>query len=389
MSANGAVELDVPWEFAVLRPYGWARRERSGIPAFFASRKLLEWVVRGLFRELPNVELLERTEATRLLTIGNGEKHLVGVEIRARDGGARSELEADLVVDASGRSTKSVSWFEELGIEPPTETVVDPFAGYSTRWYQGPEQWPRDWWWKGIWIDVKEPDYLTAGVVFPTEGNRFLVTLASAARNYPPNDEAGFDSKLQELRSPIIAKAVGVSKPISTVYSNRSMANRFRHYERGLDLRGFVATGDSVCGFNPVYGQGMSVAATCAGILGSCLEKVGATNDDLPRAFFREQARFLRQPWGLATGADFSIPETEGERPRIGRLVGPYVRALGDSSKESFYLRRRFWEVLNLLRPTSNLFSPGVIGRVAYHTLRRRLRGGSKEMAVSTMPPPT
>jgi 2-polyprenyl-6-methoxyphenol hydroxylase-like FAD-dependent oxidoreductase len=388
MTKNGALEVDFPWEFAVMRPYGWARRERGGIPTFFASRRLIEWVIRGLFRELPNVELIERADATRLLATGNGVKRVDGVELRPRDGGPPSQIEADLVVDASGRSTKALRWFEELGVEAPAETVVDSFAGYSTRWYQGPEAWPKEWWWKGVWIDIKEPDHRTAGVMFPTEGNRFLVTLAAAARNYPPKDEAGFDSKLGGLRSPVLERMVALSRPITSVYSNRSMANRFRHYERGLNLRGFVATGDACCGFNPVYGQGMSVAAVSAGILGRCLEREGPTSEDLPQTFFREQARFLQQPWALATGADLSIPETEGDRPAAARLVGPYVRALAESSKESFFLRHRFGEVLNLIRPGSELFSPGVVGRVAYHTVRRWIRGAAEEAAPSPMPPP-
>ena len=388
MDANGALDIDFPWDFAVLRPYGWAPRERSGIRTWFASRGLLEWVVRGLFRELPNVELVERTEVTRLLTRGAGNKRVSGVEIRPRDGGSPSEFEADLVVDASGRTSKALRWFQELGVEPPGETVVDPFAGYSTRWYRAPDSWPKDWWWNGVWIDIKEPDYMTAGVMFPTEGNRFLVTLASAARNYPPKDEAGFEAMIHELRSPAIAKVVGLSKPISTVYSNRSMANRFRHYERGLRLRGFLATGEAVCGFNPVYGQGMSVAAVCGGILDRCLRKVGPEADDLPRAFFRAQARFLQQPWGLATGADLLIPETEGDRPLTGRLVGPYVRALGKSSKESFFLRKRFGEVLNLLRPASDLFAPRVVARVAYHTARGWMGATHREVPLTPLPPP-
>ena len=128
MRKHGALELDFPWDFAAMRPYGWAPREKSGMSVFFASRNLLEWVVRGLFREISNVDLLERAETTRLLVDGNGEKRVRGIEIRPRDGGSPKEIEADLVVDASGRSTRVPKWFKELGVEPPAETVVDSFA---------------------------------------------------------------------------------------------------------------------------------------------------------------------------------------------------------------------------------------------------------------------
>ena len=208
----------------------------------------------------------------------------------------------------------------EAGLEPPPETVVDSYAGYSSRWFNAPapERWPREWWWKGIWIDPKLPEYLNAGVLFPLENNRWLVTLAGLGKNYPPSDEQGFELEmLDRLRSPILAEAVRLAEPISPVYSNRAMANRWRHYEKwNARLDGFVALGDSVCAFNPVYGQGMTSGAVSAIILRDCLRRLGPSSPELPSAFFAALAQFAAGPWAMATGADFAVPGTTGESAR-------------------------------------------------------------------------
>jgi 2-polyprenyl-6-methoxyphenol hydroxylase-like FAD-dependent oxidoreductase len=269
--------------------------------------------------------------------------------------------------------------------------VVNSFAGYSSRWFNAPEptRWPREWWWKGIWIDIKEPEHMTAGVLFPVEQGRWIVTLGGVAKHYPPSDEAGFMAALSRLRSPIIAEAVRLAEPISPVYCNRAMANRFRHYEQWQErLAGFVALGDAVCAFNPVYGQGMTTGTVSATILADCLKKYGPTNPELPRYFFRAQARFQGDPWRLATGADFRFPQTEGERPLGSRLFDPYMRALFAAAVDDVVLRRRVGEVLNMLKPPASFFALPILARVALGSVRRLFTPSSDGQPIPAMPPP-
>src|SRR5207249_4346301 len=250
MLGAGAHEIDFARDFATLRGEGWMAREESGIATLFASRTLLESIVRDLLRAVPRVELVERTAVTGV--VAEREPRARVRAIRLADG----ELPAELVVDATGRGSQAPDWLRALGLEPPANTVVDSLSGYATRWYREPEpaRWPAEWWWKGIWVDPHEPEHMTAGVLFPVEGGRWIVTIAGIAGHYPPSDEAGFGAALGRLRSPIIAHAVQLAEPISPVYSNRAMANRFRHFERWPErLDGFLAVGDSVCAFNPVY----------------------------------------------------------------------------------------------------------------------------------------
>lgn len=388
MLERGAHEIDFGSDFATLRNWGWEPRRPTGMLTLFASRHLIESTVRELFCKLPNVEICDQTNVTGLGMTTPGQPRIDTVHIVPRDTGEPSSIRTDLVVDASGRASKAPNWLQELGVPLPPETIVDAHTGYSSRWYQAPDQLPKDWWWKGVWLDLKLPEHPLAGVLFPVERNRWIVTLAGVSKHYPPKDEEEFTTALSQLRSPVVADAVRLAEPISSVYAYRKMANRFRRYEKWkVRVDGFIAVGDSTCAFNPVYGQGMTTGTLSAGALDECLKKYGSTHPDLSRHFFKAQARVQAAPWGLATGADFSLPTTEGERPKGARLVGPYMNALFMAAIEDMTLRRHVGEVLQMLKPPSSFFTPAVMGRVAKGTFWRWWRHQSEQPAPPAMPP--
>jgi hypothetical protein len=115
----------------------------------------------------------------------------------------------------------------------------------------------------------------------------------------------------------------------------------------------------------------MTVTAVCAHLLEECLEQAGPTSPELPRRLFRAQARFLREPWAMATGADLRIPETRGERPLLASVVGRYMDALLAAAGDDAEVRRRLYTVINMLDPLSAFFTPEMMGRVAVATVRR------------------
>jgi 2-polyprenyl-6-methoxyphenol hydroxylase-like FAD-dependent oxidoreductase len=376
---HGALELNFGTDFAVLRQTAWQRRLPYRLRGLFLSRPLVDAAARTLLARHTNVTVRARTEVTGLV-MQDEPRRVSGVRVRARDGGAEATLPADLVVDACGRGSRVPEWFGALGITPPEESVVDSFCGYSTRWYEAPppERWPRAWWWKGVWLDpylAGPANELTAGVLSPCEGNRWIVTIGGIARNYPPTDEAGFTATLARLRSPIIAEAVALATPISPVYSSRMMANRFRHFERWDGPAGFLAVGDAACAFNPVYGQGMTAAAVCGRILRDQVAACGPLAADLPKRFYAAQTPFLRTVWDMATSADFHFETTEGKRPPFVRQVNRYMDALFTASNDDLAIRDVAANVMHLLAPPSACFSPGIVARVARHALAERLRG--------------
>ena len=390
MLERGAHDIDFGNDFATLRPWGWERRHPTGMMTLFASRNLIESTVRELFRKLPNVELREQTSVTGLGMTTHGHKRIDQVHIAPRQDGAPSTIQAELVVDASGRASKAPDWLQELGLTPPKETIVNSYSGYSSRWFQAPpdDQLPAEWWWKGIWLEPEVPGGMLAGVLFPVEQGRWIVTLGGVAKNYPPKDEAGFMDAVSQLRSPILAEAVRLAEPISPVYCNRAMANRFRRYEKWNErVEGFIAVGDSTCAFNPIYGQGMTTGTLSAGALQKCLKKYGPTHPKLARHFFQAQAQVQSDPWGLATGADFTYPSTEGERPVGSRIFAPYMKALFTTANKDMELHRHIDEVIQMLKPPSHFFTPAVMARVARGTLQRWLQRKSEQHVAPAMPP--
>ena len=382
---RGALELNPGLDMAMLGRNGWNPRRHRPFTLLFASRVLFESVLRDLAAAIPNLEVFEGTEATRLLVEREGGLRATGVTLRDPDGEER-RVPADLVVDASGRSTRAPGWLEALGLPPVEVTVVDANAGYSSRWYQGPspDRRPAHWWWKCLWIEPlvegaarAEEQYF--GVLFPVEGDRWIVTTASWGGRELARDPESFERMVSKLRSPVLAQAIGKAEPISPVYFRRGMQNAWRHYEswRG-EFPGFIALGDAVCAFNPVYGQGMSVASKCTAVLERCLDEEDPRSARFARRFFREQGEFLEIPWTMAVSRDREQARIEGDAPTtqrrfellLRRIATTYMRNVALAAGGDDAVNRALFEVVNLSRPPADLFrDPRIVARV----LRSRL----------------
>lgn len=367
---GGGLEIDFLRDFATLRPTGWWRPVESGFRTLSASRTLIEAVIRDQLRRRANVTFRERTAVRGLLLDPSGGR-IRGVATTSRDGGVDEDVAATLVVDACGRASRAPEWLAAVGLQSPDESIVDSHTGYVTRWYRMPSPRPPSWWWKGVWIDPVDLTRELAGVLSPVEGGRWIVTIGGAASLLPAHEPAAFEAALARLRSPLIARAVAHAEPLGPVYGNRETSNRFRHYERlPSPPAGFVAVGDAACKFNPVYGQGMTTAAMSADLLGRTVASLGLGDAALPARFFRAQARLAADAWSMATGADFRFPETTGTRPPFYDLSTRYLDALFAASGDDEALRTTLGNVIHMLRPARDLFSPASLWRV----LRARMR---------------
>jgi 2-polyprenyl-6-methoxyphenol hydroxylase-like FAD-dependent oxidoreductase len=386
--AKGATFHDHTLDFAVLRPQGWQPRYRSGLKFLSASRELIESCMRELFRQIPNVELRERTAATGLHVQRNRQR-CGGVLIPSGALGHTEIIEADLVVDASGSVSRAPMWLEQAGITPPRETVVDPLAGYSSRWFKGPAQWPEDWWWWAGAYVRRRPDDLVEANFQLKEHNRWHLTLSGFNRHYPPTRESDFMEALKRLRSPLIAEMTRLMEPISPVYANRAIRNRWRHYERwNQRCEGFLAIGDAYVTYNPVYAQGMTAAAISAQMLRSCLDRYGPSSPELPRAYHIAQAAIQHDPWLLSAGVDLRFPFTTGQKPVAIRLFNLYLDGVGLAARADPAVRRTLIEVAQLVRPLSDLFHAGVATRVGMAALAAGLgRIKSLHQRASAIPP--
>ena len=368
--AAGAVPIDFPGDALWLSPAGWSQRFRPGLRLVSCTRPLLERSVRRRLAASATVRFLEGQEATGL-TADDTTTAVTGVRLQTRPhppaaAAADLVLPAALVIDASGRSSRTTEWLGELGYPAPPETTINPFLGYATRTYARPKDVTDDW--QLLYVQAKPPQMGRMGLLLPVEGDRWMVGLAGAGRDYPPIDEAGFLQFAASLRSPIIHDAIRHARPLSPIHGYRQTDNRWRHYEQAQRFpERLIVLGDAACTFNPIYGQGLTMAALAGVTLQRCLQAHFHTQapGDLAGLASRTH-RALAHPtaavWLLATGEDLRYPTTEGARPTLRtRLMHRYLNRLGPVATANRTVNAAFLEVANLVRPPTALFHPSVL----------------------------
>jgi 2-polyprenyl-6-methoxyphenol hydroxylase-like FAD-dependent oxidoreductase len=334
------------------------RQEHIGLISLSVSRPLLEGSVRARVRALPNVAFLESCDILGLTATPDGRR-VTGARVHRADGGAEEVLGADLVVDATGRGSRTPIWLEALGYARPETEQVRVGLGYATRTYRlPPDALDGDL----AVLDATTPDHPRGGALLRLEGDRWMVTLAGMLGDHPPTDPDGFLDFARSLRFPDIYQAVRDAEPLDDPVAFRFPASVRHRYER-LDRfpDGLLVVGDAVCSFNPIYGQGMSVAALEALTLLRHLQR-GAVPQ--PRRWFRGLARVVDVPWDIAVGGDLAVPGVQGRRTLKIRLVNAYIARLHAAAAHDASLASTFVRVAGLVAPPQTLLRPKVALRV-------------------------
>ena len=338
----------------------------SGLQGIALSRPLLEGSIRERVRALPNVRVVDRCDAAGLVRTSDG-RGVGGVRvIRRADGSAQELLEADLVVDATGRGSRSPVWLEELDYPRPAQDEVRIGLAYASRVYRRhPDHLDSD----RVVVVAATVDRPRGAAMLAIEDDRWMVTLNGYLGQRPPTDPDGFAAFAAGLPAPDIFEVLSDAEPLGEVLSARYPASVRRRYER-LDRfpDGYLVTGDAICGFNPVYGQGMSVAALEALALRECLRAGPA---GLAKHYFTEVARIVDIPWGIAVGADLRFPGIQGARTAKVRLVNAYLARFHLAAAADPVLGRAFLRVVNLMDRPEGLLRPAIALRVLQGNLQR------------------
>jgi 2-polyprenyl-6-methoxyphenol hydroxylase-like FAD-dependent oxidoreductase len=335
---------------------------KSPLAMYCMTRPLLEQQVRERELALPNVVIQRNCVVTRLL--GDAKKtRVTGVSAEHSDGRNAGTIEADLVLDASGRGSRAPQWLEELGYAKPPETSVGIQIGYASRLFEQPRKARPEW--KILGVYTQAPATRKYGVIQSVEGNRWLVTLAGNLRDYPPADEAGFLEFARQLDHSELYKWLCQATPLTPISTHRFPAHLWRRYEQVSRFpEGFLAVGDAICSFNPIYGQGMSVSALEAQALHRCLSKNAPNTSGLWRRFFQATAAIVKNPWMLGTGADFLYPQTEGTRPFGTNFLNWYTARMYRACGSDPLIATLFYQVMHMLKGPAAIFDPRVFLRI-------------------------
>jgi 2-polyprenyl-6-methoxyphenol hydroxylase-like FAD-dependent oxidoreductase len=364
LARAGAVPLRAGLDLRVERPgYDPFPQRDLGWSGYAASRAAIERAVRRRLEARPNIKLRERCRVHEVLAASNGGA-VTGVR-HANANGATETITADLVVDASGRGAPTLGLLRSIDRPLPKETKIGIDVGYATCIFSIPDDASTEW--KGVMTFPQVPQSSRGCLLLPIEGNRWMVTIGGRHGEAPTGDADGFLTYAKELRTPTVYNAIRNAKRLDGVARYVFPESVWRHFER-LDSfpRGLLPIGDAICCFNPVYGQGMSVAALEACLLKRLLERSGDTSDPISKlapTFFEEMQTLLETPWSVAM-LDFAFPETRGQRPADFETTLKFGIALTRLAAEDPAVHKLTLEVQHLLKPRTVYRDPDLVRRV-------------------------
>lgn len=367
-------------EFVLIAPYGKLASvdQEDDSAGFFVSRFMLEWFIRERLREFENITLYDEVDVQGLLSNPSNRQvqGIVVAEKGAKTHQLPTELKADFVVDASGRRSKAPQWLASMGYDMPPEEIINSQIGYASRFYRKPKNFSAKW--KGLIINARVPDNPRAGLILPIENDLWHVTLGGFGGHYPPTDEQGFMQWAKDLPDPMMYEALKQGIPITPLRGYRTPSNRLRHFEQlEKTPEGFIAIGDSVCAFNPIYGQGMTISAIGSMVLHDVLT-AQATNPqgNFEKRFQTALAKQVADPWFIATSEDLRWKgvELQGAQPsQLAATMRPYINQLLKVARNDKIVSLAYFDMINLLRRPQSLFRPNIVARVLLGSLRGQM----------------
>jgi 2-polyprenyl-6-methoxyphenol hydroxylase-like FAD-dependent oxidoreductase len=352
--AAGALAIDLQSDFRWHLEGHLLRPEPSGLIGLAASRPLLECAIRSRVEALRGVTITDSCEVTGLTTSPD-RLHVTGVRTRNRAGGtAEPTIDADLVVDASGRGSRSPAWLNELWCSGVPEERPGIQVTFVSRIYRREHHY-LDGFVGGSFSPY--PSRHLGGIAMAQEGDRFIVTLAIRGEEKPPTSTAAMADYADGF-SQDIAEVIRTGEPLSATAVMRfpgSIRRRFEKLNWFPDR--YLVIADALCSFSPRYAQGMTVAALQALMLSRLIRE---GNQELHLRFFPAAAVLLDTPWDLMLAG----PSGEDERTDEVQAMDQYLERYRAAAAKDALLATELIRVINMLDEPSRLIAPDLAERV-------------------------
>jgi 2-polyprenyl-6-methoxyphenol hydroxylase-like FAD-dependent oxidoreductase len=271
------------------------------------------------------------------------------------------------VIDASGRSSRLSHWLSGLGYPVQEPHTIDAHFGYACRVYRANGSVPLS---TGLMI-VASPASDTGALAIPVEDDKWLVVSAGYGDRRPSREIDEFLPFLDGLRDRAIADLVRRLEPISDVAIYRQTANRRNTFGRSRAWpANLIVVGDAYCAFNPIYGQGITVAACQALLVRDALAKRRVLRTVRLQ---RRIAAVADLPWSVATSEDLRRPTTAGKQSRSQQLMSRWSAELAQlMTRGDRGAYRAFTRVYHLMAGPIALLHPALFlsaGRAAIRGL--------------------
>jgi 2-polyprenyl-6-methoxyphenol hydroxylase-like FAD-dependent oxidoreductase len=339
---------------------------------YYPSRPFLEGHCRRRVRAIPNVALMDGHDVDGLTSDDDGGR-ITGVSVTSRSSGEKRSLTADLVVDATGRASRAPAFLNHLGYERPVEDEVVMRLTYASQLLQIPAGMHKE----VLVLLGQVPRRPTGMALTAYENNTWMLTVFGMVGREPPADYVGMLRFIEDFTPAHVMSALRCAEPLGEVARYRTPSSRWRRYDKMRRFpAGLLVFGDAIASFDPIYGQGMTVAALQAVELDRCLRR-GSTN--LAARYFRAAAKPIGVAWRLAVGGDLTVPEVEGPRPLSTRLTNKYVDRVQAAAETDAIIAKRFLRVAGFHDSPASLMLPSVVLRVAATNWRQaRARNGQR-----------
>ena len=359
LSAAGAHLIDATrWRFHM--GGGRLKLADAELTITGATRPLIESVVRDRVLSMERVELLDGWSAQELTTTPERDR-VTGVRVQSqKDPHRERTLSADVVVDTTGRGSRTPRWLTDLGYGRVEEQRLKVDVHYTTRLFRRD---PADLdGCQNVLVDIP-PDGSRGGVALAVEDGRWLVTLIGMTGERPPMELDRFVDYARSLGVPDLYDIVRDAEPVGDAHQHAFPMSSWRRYDRLPRLpERYLVSGDAVCSFDPRFGQGMTVAVIEAMEAGRVID-----DGDLDNAGSRllTASRWaVQDAWDLATGSALANPQIDGPRPLSWRVTNAYLKRLLSAAHDDEVVASSFIRVIGMLARPSELMRPHILARV-------------------------
>jgi 2-polyprenyl-6-methoxyphenol hydroxylase-like FAD-dependent oxidoreductase len=356
LHAEGAVCVDAG-SFRWFQFGEWKGGHDFGLPMWMQTRPRLEHHVRAGVRRLPNVELRFESPIDEPVHEGGRVR-----AVRMRGG---EVIDADLVVDATGRGSRSPGWLEQWGYGRVQEQRVNIGLGSVSGIFELPVERRRS---TALAVYQLPPGNRRGGLVFPIEGGRVVVTLMGYHGEHPPTELAAFRAWARGLLQPDVAEVLDHGTLVGELHRSTYPTQVRRCYGALLRLpNNYLVIGDAMCSFDPTFAQGMTVSAIQAEALTRLRPGMST------RRWQRKLARLTLLPFSMTANEAHRWSETTGWQPPLSRLQRWYLAHVFKASSRDAFLYRKLSDVMHFSASPTSLFHPRIMARlIAAHREAKR-----------------